>query len=322
MDEDSSVLNSIFAKITGVQGRSHASSDASAWQLAWEKRRSVIKAMSWPSSGISFTSFNPFDKVWHGFEFSDKCPSFYPPSVVTCRAPHRRHKSTLRIMLVSSYGHTIVHLIHLTMVCPACEKASQTTTIISSTAITSESTTATSLLPGNDSDLLPITGQSFVHKILRHSCRSIIVLQTALCYNLSESRILPVTKAEIAQEAMLNVLETCSEDTILVYSICLIMVCPACEKVPQTITTISSTAITSESTTATSLLPGNDLDLLPITGQSFVHKILRRSCTSVIVLQTALCYNLSESRILPDTKAEIVQEAMLNVLETCWASLY
>ena len=30
MDEDSSILNSIFAKITGVQGRSHASSDASA----------------------------------------------------------------------------------------------------------------------------------------------------------------------------------------------------------------------------------------------------------------------------------------------------
>ena len=38
---------------------------------------------------------------------------------------------------------------------------------------------------------------------------------------------------------------------------------------------------------------------------------------SVIVLQTALCYNLSESRILPVTKAEIVQVVMLNVLETC-----
>ena len=161
-----------------------------------------------PSSGISFTAFDSFDKVQRGFEFSDKHPSFYPPFVVTRHVPHRRHESTLSIMSVSSYGHAMVHSIHLTMVCPACEKASWTTTI-SSTAITSESTTAASLLPGNDSDLLPITCQSFVHEILRHSCTSVIVLQTALCYNLSESRILPVTKAEIVQEAMLNVLETC-----------------------------------------------------------------------------------------------------------------
>ena len=38
MDEDDSVLNSIFAKITSVQGRSHASSDASTCQIAREKR--------------------------------------------------------------------------------------------------------------------------------------------------------------------------------------------------------------------------------------------------------------------------------------------
>ena len=103
---------------------------------------------------------------------------------------------------------------------------------------------------------------------------------------------------------------------------------------PQTTTTISSTATTS--TTATSLPPGNDSDLLPI--RSFVHEVLRRSRTSGIVLQTALCYleavrpevpNLlreekmgirayyePESRILPATEAEIAQEAMLNVLET------
>ena len=38
MDEDDSALDSIFAKITGVQGRSRASSDASAHQIAREKR--------------------------------------------------------------------------------------------------------------------------------------------------------------------------------------------------------------------------------------------------------------------------------------------
>ena len=103
---------------------------------------------------------------------------------------------------------------------------------------------------------------------------------------------------------------------------------------PQTsTTTISPTATTS--TTATSLLPGNDSDLLPI--RSFVHEVLRRSRTSGIVLQTALCYleavrpgipNLlreeklgirayyePETRILPATEAEIAQEAVLNVLE-------
>ena len=107
MDEDDSVLNSIFAKITGVQGRSRASSDASARQLAREKRRSVIRAMSRPSSGISFTGFDSFDEVRRGFEFSDERPSFYPPSAVTRRVPHRRHESTLSIMSVSSYGHVI-----------------------------------------------------------------------------------------------------------------------------------------------------------------------------------------------------------------------
>jgi hypothetical protein len=101
-----------------------------------------------------------------------------------------------------------------------------------------------------------------------------------------------------------------------------------------TASTTSSTTSTT-STTATSLLPGNDSDLLPI--RSFVHEVLRRSRTSGIVLQTALCYleairpevpNLlreermgirayyePESRVLPATEAEIAQEAMLNVLE-------
>ena len=45
MDEDNSGLNSIFAKITGIQGRSHASSDASAREIARDKRKSIYKAM-------------------------------------------------------------------------------------------------------------------------------------------------------------------------------------------------------------------------------------------------------------------------------------
>jgi serine/arginine repetitive matrix protein 2 len=107
LDEDDSVLNSIFAKITGVQGRSRVSSDASARQIAREKRRSIYKAMSRPSSGISFTGFDSFDEVRRGFEFSDDRPTFYPPSAATRRIPHRRHESALSIMSVSSYGHVI-----------------------------------------------------------------------------------------------------------------------------------------------------------------------------------------------------------------------
>ena len=109
MDEDDSVLNSIFAKITGIQGRrSRVSSDASARQIAREKRRSIYKAMSRPSSGISFTGLDSFDEVRRGFEFSDDRPTFYPPpSAATRRVPHRRHESALSMMSVSSYGHVI-----------------------------------------------------------------------------------------------------------------------------------------------------------------------------------------------------------------------
>ena len=92
MEEDAdSVLNSIFAKIIGIQGRSRASSDASAHQIAQEKRRSIYKAMSQPSSGVSFTGFDSFDEVRHGFEFSDDRPMFYPPSATTRRAPRDHH---------------------------------------------------------------------------------------------------------------------------------------------------------------------------------------------------------------------------------------
>ena len=106
MDEDDSVLNSIFAKITGLEVRSRVSSDASARQIAREKRRSIYKAMSRPSSGISFTGFDSFDEVRRGFEFSDDRPAFYPPPAAR-RVLHRRHESGLSIMSVSSYGRVI-----------------------------------------------------------------------------------------------------------------------------------------------------------------------------------------------------------------------
>ena len=111
---------------------------------------------------------------------------------------------------------------------------------------------------------------------------------------------------------------------------------PIAQHISISTSTSSNTSTTSAtSTTVTSLLPVNDSDLLPI--RSFVHEVLKRSRTSGIVLQTALCYleavrpevpNLlreervgirayyePESRVLPATEAEIAQEAMLNVLE-------
>ena len=107
MDEDDDVLKSIFAKITGPQTRSRVNSEASARQVAREKRRSIYKARSRPTSGISFAGFDSFDEVRRGFEFSDERPAFYPPPAATRRGPHRRHESTFSIMSVSSYGHVI-----------------------------------------------------------------------------------------------------------------------------------------------------------------------------------------------------------------------
>ena len=100
MEDDDLVLNSIFTKITGAQGHSRASSDASTR----EKRRTIYKAISQPSSGVSFTGSDSFDdsEVCHGFDFSDD----HPPSGATRRVPHRRCESALSIMSIS-YGHVI-----------------------------------------------------------------------------------------------------------------------------------------------------------------------------------------------------------------------
>lgn len=109
MDEDDSVLKSIFDKITGHEPRSRISSDASSRRAAREKRRSIYKAMSRPTSGISFAGFESFDEVRRGFEFSDERPAFYPPPPLPAatRRPHKRHESALSIMSVSSYGRVI-----------------------------------------------------------------------------------------------------------------------------------------------------------------------------------------------------------------------
>ncbi|KAF8148662.1 hypothetical protein B0H34DRAFT_802878 [Crassisporium funariophilum] len=105
MDEDDSVLKSIYAKIM-ADGRPRVDSDSSARDAAQAKRRSIYKAMSRPTSGVSFAGFESFDEVRRGFEFSDERPAFYPPPA-TRRAPHRRHESVFSIASVSSYGHVI-----------------------------------------------------------------------------------------------------------------------------------------------------------------------------------------------------------------------
>ena len=106
MDEDDSVLKSIFAQITGPKSHSRVNSETSIHPIAGEKR-SFFKAMSRPSSGISFAGFESFDEVRRGFEFSDERPAFYPPPAATRRVPHKRDESTFSIMSVSSYGHVI-----------------------------------------------------------------------------------------------------------------------------------------------------------------------------------------------------------------------
>ncbi|KAF5312056.1 hypothetical protein D9619_003769 [Psilocybe cf. subviscida] len=86
-----------------------------------EKRRSIYKANSRPTSGISFEGFTSFDEVRRGFEFHNERPGWYPPPVpknaaVTTNnvgnhrrggAHHRKHESTFSIASVSSYGHVI-----------------------------------------------------------------------------------------------------------------------------------------------------------------------------------------------------------------------
>jgi serine/arginine repetitive matrix protein 2 len=79
MDEDDSVLNSIFAKITGVQGRSRSSSDASARQIAREKRRSIYKAMSRPPPASVSQALTLLTKSVVGLSFPTSVQRFIHP---------------------------------------------------------------------------------------------------------------------------------------------------------------------------------------------------------------------------------------------------
>ncbi|PPQ91217.1 hypothetical protein CVT25_001175 [Psilocybe cyanescens] len=144
--EDDSVLKSIYAKIVAEQpppACPRVASDSSAHvqrgmqrqtsalelEMMQHKRRSIYKAASRPTSGISFEGFSSFEEVRRGFEFHDERPSFYPPAdnssssysyshttsaaasaavaAASRRAPHRRHESVFSIASVSSFGHVI-----------------------------------------------------------------------------------------------------------------------------------------------------------------------------------------------------------------------
>jgi serine/arginine repetitive matrix protein 2 len=102
MDEDDSVLKSIFAKASDIpapQSRRRVNSDSSA------KRRTGYRH-SRHSSGLSFVGFDSFDEFRRGFEFgSDRAP-FYPPPA-SRRNNYGRPDSLLSIASVSSYGRVI-----------------------------------------------------------------------------------------------------------------------------------------------------------------------------------------------------------------------
>ena len=91
MDEDNSVLKSLFAQITGLKSHFRVDSETRIHQIARE-RRSLCKAMSRPSSGIRFAGFESFDEVRRGFEFTDERPALYPSPAATRRVPLRQMK--------------------------------------------------------------------------------------------------------------------------------------------------------------------------------------------------------------------------------------
>ncbi|PPQ74616.1 hypothetical protein CVT24_004162 [Panaeolus cyanescens] len=138
MDEEDSILKSIYAQIMAVPKPQHvlskateshppssffgnaASNEEDVDMDSEYKRQSICKAVSRPASGISFAGFDSFDEVRRGFEFSGPRPTFYPPPLPTAaanrsigtggatrRVPHNRHESVFSIASVSSYGHCI-----------------------------------------------------------------------------------------------------------------------------------------------------------------------------------------------------------------------
>ncbi|KAJ7115597.1 hypothetical protein C8R43DRAFT_1038570 [Mycena crocata] len=111
MEEDDSVLKSIFANVADIQ-RPRVNSDSSARRFALENSRTSMMSMhsrtrSRPASGISFTGLESFDEVRRGFEFHNNRPAFYPPPVASNnrRVGHAQQDSLFSIASVSSYGH-------------------------------------------------------------------------------------------------------------------------------------------------------------------------------------------------------------------------
>ncbi|KAJ7132975.1 hypothetical protein C8R46DRAFT_1048292 [Mycena filopes] len=114
MEEDDSVLKSIFANAADIQlpqARPRVNSDSSA-RFALENVRSSVVSVhsrthSRPPSGISFTGFDSFEEVRRGFEFHNNRPAFYPPPVASNnrRGGHMQQDSLFSIASVSSYGN-------------------------------------------------------------------------------------------------------------------------------------------------------------------------------------------------------------------------
>ena len=119
MDEDDSVLKSIFAKVSDIpplRPRPRANSDSSAKQPIVSYRHSRH------SSGLSFVGFDSFDEVRRGFEFgSDRAP-FYPPPLLAVLINHGLNLSSALRLSRHTGGLSIpVLTIHSIMGCHVCE---------------------------------------------------------------------------------------------------------------------------------------------------------------------------------------------------------
>ncbi|KAF9457373.1 hypothetical protein BDZ94DRAFT_1175700 [Collybia nuda] len=103
LDEDDSILKSIFAKAADIpQPRARVNSDSSVKRRAREN----YYRHSRHSSGLSFAGFDSFDEVRRGFEFNNNSAPFYPPPA-SRRYNHNKHDSLFSIASVSSYGHVL-----------------------------------------------------------------------------------------------------------------------------------------------------------------------------------------------------------------------
>ncbi|TFK33165.1 hypothetical protein BDQ12DRAFT_448473 [Crucibulum laeve] len=108
MDEDDSVLKSIFAKVSDIpQPRERVDSESSSKEFPQEVGRNSQYVQSRPASGVSFFGLDSFDEVRRGFEFTDSRPTFYPAPPVSRRNNHRQHDSIFSIASVSSYGRVL-----------------------------------------------------------------------------------------------------------------------------------------------------------------------------------------------------------------------